>query len=109
MHMLNFPFEVTHWDQIPEEMHKGETGTARWRTRTFGEIRVRKVGYSPGYRADHWCSKGHIVLCLEGELHSEGKDGRMQVLKPGMTYQVADDVLPHRSYTETGVKSFIVE
>jgi very-short-patch-repair endonuclease len=109
MRMLNFPFEITDWDQVPEEVHKGETGTARWRTRTFGEVRVRMVDYSPGYRADHWCSKGHVVLCLEGELHTEGKDGRKQVLTPGMTYQVADDNLPHRSHTENGVKLFIVD
>jgi len=109
MQLKDFPFEITDWDQVPEEVHKGETGTARWRTRAFGEVRVRMVEYSPGYRADHWCTKGHIVLCLEGEFHTEGKDGRKQVLTPGMTYQVADDDLPHRSHTETGVKLFIVD
>jgi hypothetical protein len=109
MQLLNFPFEVTDWDRIKPEEHKGETGGARWRTRTFGGIRVRMVEYSPGYRADHWCGKGHIVLCLEGELHTEARDGRKNILRPGMTYQVADDDLPHRSYTETGVKLFIVD
>jgi hypothetical protein len=109
MRMLNFPFEITDWDQVPAEEHKGESGIARWRTRTFGEIRVRMVEYSPGYSADHWCSKGHIVLCLEGELHTEGKDGRKQILSPGMSYQVADDDIPHRSHTDTGVTLFIVD
>jgi len=109
MQMKNFPFEITDWDNIESEEHRGETGTARWKTRTFGDVRVRMVEYSPGYSADHWCTKGHVVLCLEGEMRTEGKDGKHQVLKSGMTYQVADDDLPHRSSTETGVKLFIVD
>jgi hypothetical protein len=109
MQLKNFPFEVTEWDGIPPEEHKGETGTARWKTRMFGDIRVRMVDYSPGYSADHWCSKGHILLCLEGELHTEGKDGSKHVLKPGMSYQVADEGLPHRSHTDIGAKLFIVD
>jgi len=67
------------------------------------------VEYSPGYRADHWCSKGHILLCLEGELHTELADGRVFVLGPGMSYQVADDAEPHRSSTATGARLFIVD
>jgi hypothetical protein len=107
--LKNFSLEVTDWDRIEAEQHRGESGTARWKTRTFGDIRVRMVEYSPGYAADHWCEKGHIVLCLEGELHAEGKDGSRQLLKPGMTYQVADDDIPHRAHTDTGVKLFIVD
>lgn len=82
---------------------------ALWRTRQLGEIRVRMVEYSPGYRADHWCSKGHVLLCLEGELHTELADGKVVVLTPGMSYQVADGAEPHRSVTETGAKLFIVD
>jgi hypothetical protein len=109
MQLKNFPFEITDWDQVAEEVQNGEAGTARWRTRTFGEVRVRMVEYSPGYRADHWCGKGHIILCLEGELHTETRDGRKNILRSGMTYQVADDDLPHRADTETGVRLFIVD
>lgn len=75
----------------------------------FGNIRVRMVEYTPGYLADHWCSKGHIILCTDGELHTELKDGRKFTLKPGMSYQVADDAEPHRSYTALGAKLFIVD
>ena len=67
------------------------------------------VDYSPGYLADHWCSKGHILLCLEGELHTELEDGRTFLLRPGMSYQVADGAEPHRSCTATGAKLFIVD
>jgi len=67
------------------------------------------VEYSPGYLADHWCSKGHILFCLEGELHTALADGREFTLTPGMSYQVADQAEAHRSSTSTGVKLFIVD
>ena len=107
--MLNIPFGTTDWSSIEPTVHPGETGTATWRTRTFDGIRVRMVEYSPGYRADHWCRKGHILLCLEGELHTELADGRVFVLRPGVTYQVADGVDAHRSRTSVGARLFIVD
>jgi hypothetical protein len=109
MEMKNIPFGVTGWKDIVPTEHKGETGTAIWRTQQFGEIRVRMVEYSAGYRADHWCSKGHILLCLEGELHTELADGREFVLTPGTSYQVADNAEAHRSYTRVGAQLFIVD
>jgi len=109
MKMTNIPFETTDWSSIEPTEHRGETGVALWRTRNFEGIRVRMVEYSPGYLADHWCKKGHILLCLEGELHTELKDGRKFVLKPGFSYQVADDTEPHRSFTSVGAKLFIVD
>lgn len=109
MKIENIPFGTTDWSQIEPVEHKGETGVAVWRTQQFGDIRVRMVEYSPGYLADHWCSKGHILLCLEGELHTELQDGRTFTLKPGMSYQVADGAEAHKSSTETGVKLFIVD
>jgi quercetin dioxygenase-like cupin family protein len=109
MDMQNIPFGTTNWAQVPPTEHKGEEGVAYWRTRHFDTIRVRMVEYSPGYRADHWCNKGHILLCLEGELHTELRDGRKVVLTPGTSYQVADHTEPHRSYTPSGAKLFIVD
>ena len=109
MDMKNIPFGITNWSQIEPEEHKGETGIAIWRTQQFDDIRVRMVEYSPGYLADHWCSRGHILLCLEGELHTELTDGREFVLTPGVSYQVADDAEPHRSSTLTGARLFIVD
>ncbi|MFZ5822248.1 MAG: DHCW motif cupin fold protein [Chloroflexota bacterium] len=109
MNMENIPFGTTDWSAIERTEHKGETGMAYWRTQTFDTIRVRMVEYTPGYQADHWCKKGHILLCLEGELHTELDDGRTFVLKPGMSYQVADNAEAHRSSTQTGVKLFIVD
>ena len=109
MDMKNIPFGTTDWLKIEPTQHAGETGQATWRTQQFGDIRVRMVEYSPGYTANHWCSKGHILLCLEGELHTQLADGRQFVLTPGMSYQVADNAEPHRSSTSTGVRLFIVD
>ena len=109
MQMAGIPFDTTDWSDVERTEHKGVTGVAYWRTRHFGPIRVRKVEYTPGYLADHWCVKGHILLCMEGELHTELEDGRRFVLRPGMTYQVADNAEPHRSSTETGARLFIVD
>jgi hypothetical protein len=109
MKMADIPFGTTDWSTVPETQHPGTTGSATWRTRNFGAIRVRMVIYSPGYLADHWCSKGHILLCLDGELSTELEDGRTFVLKPGMSYQVADGAEPHRSHTASGAKLFIVD
>ena len=109
MRMSDIPFGTTDWSAVPLTEHKGETGIATWRTRDFGGIRVRMVEYSPGYKADHWCSKGHILLVLEGELHTELEDGRQMTLKPGQSYQVADGAEPHRSRTAKGAKLFIVD
>ena len=107
--MSAIPFGTTDWSTITPTEHQGITGTAYWRTREFGGIRVRMVEYTPGYLADHWCSKGHILLCVEGSLHTELEDGRRFTLTPGMSYQVADGAEPHRSRTDIGAKLFIVD
>ncbi|NQD94808.1 DHCW motif cupin fold protein [Pseudomonas sp. CrR25] len=109
MDIRDIPFGITDWSTIEATSHAGESGTAYWRTRTFGNLRVRMVDYTPGYLADHWCHKGHILLCLEGELHTELEDGRRFVMTPGMSYQVADQAEAHRSSTATGARLFIVD
>jgi quercetin dioxygenase-like cupin family protein len=95
--------------RIPASEHHGERGVAIWRTLQYGDVRIRIVEYSPGYVADHWCAKGHVVYCLEGELLTELRDGRAFVLRPGVSYQVADGETPHRSSTAAGARVFIVD
>lgn len=110
MKMSDIPFGTTDWSTVERTEHKGETGVATWRTRTFGGIRVRMVEYSAGYLADHWCEKGHILLVLDGELETELADGRRVTLLPGQSYQVADGAEPHRSRTgPKGARLFIVD
>ncbi|WP_201314279.1 DHCW motif cupin fold protein [Dyella sp. EPa41] len=104
------PFTVTNWAEVPPTKHPGDTGEALWRSFHVGDLRVRLVEYSPGYLADHWCDRGHVLYVLEGELHSELADGRRFVLTPGMSYQVSDwGDAAHRSYTPTGARLFIVD
>jgi len=109
MQIAGVPFGVTDWSTVPETVHPGERGEARWRTIQVGDARVRMVTYSPGYVADHWCSKGHILLVLEGTLVTEIQDGGSHTMTAGMSYQVADGESPHRSRTEGGARLFIVD
>lgn len=109
MKIIDVPFGTIDWSTIEPTIHKGVTGEAYWRTFEMGNIRVRMVEYTPGYLADHWCKRGHVLLVMEGELVTELDDGRKFVLTPGVSYQVADEANPHRSYTEKGAKLFIVD
>ena len=109
MRISDIPFGTTDWSSIQPTTNPGEAGTATERTRQFGDIRVRMVEYSPGYMADQWCQKGHIVLCLDGEIQTDLSDGRSFTLKPGTSWQVADDAAPHRARTAKGARLFIVD
>ncbi|MBN1827537.1 MAG: DHCW motif cupin fold protein [Deltaproteobacteria bacterium] len=102
-------YQLIDWEKIPKTEHKGETGVAHWRTMQFRGLRVRIVEYPKGYLADHWCQKGHIVHCLEGEFVNELQSGENQILTRGMTYIVSDDMSSHRSSTEQGAKLLIID
>lgn len=104
------PFTVTDWNQVEATTYPGATGQAIWRTLNIGDLRVRMVEYTPGYLADHWCDRGHVLYVLQGVLDTELRDGRTYKLLPGMSYQVSDSGdAPHRSSTKTGAKLFIVD
>lgn len=110
MKIEHVPFTVTDWDRIEPTEHPGETGKALWRTFERGNLRVRMVEYSPGYKADHWCARGHVLLVLEGEMTNELRDGTRTVLTKGMSFQTADDdANPHRTYSDHGATLFIVD
>lgn len=106
---INIPFQIIDWKTIPVVEHKGEEGTSTWKTVQFPGLRIRIVEYSKGYLADHWCQKGHIVHCLEGEFISELQNGEKFNLKAGMTYIVSDELSSHRSYSKNGVKVLIID
>lgn len=105
----NIPFRTIDWDLIPKAEHKGESGTAYWQTVQFQGLRIRIVEYSTGYVADHWCQKGHIVHCLDGEFVSELQNGKEFFLTKGMTYVVSDELSSHRSISKNGVKLMIID
>lgn len=109
MSNTHIPFQTIDWKLIPRTEHTGETGVAYWQTLQFDGLRVRIVEYSAGYVADHWCQKGHIVHCLEGEVVNEQEDGRRSILTPGMSYVVSDELSSHRSVTRTGAKLLIID
>lgn len=105
----NIPFQTVDWSKIPKTEYKGEKGTAYWQTLEFDGLRVRIVEYSKGYIADHWCKKGHIVHCLEGEVINELEDGTQSILTKGMSYLVSDELSSHKSITTDGVKLMIID
>ena len=107
--MNNIPFQTINWVNIEKVEHKGESGVSTWQTLQFDGLRIRLVEYSNGYLADHWCQKGHIVHCLEGDFISELENGEKFSLSKGMTYIVSDDVSSHRSITTKGVELLIID
>lgn len=109
MNNKNIPFQTIDWSQVPKTEHQGETGIAYWQTLQFDGLRIRIVEYSAGYVADHWCQKGHIVHCLEGEVVNEQQNGVQSILTPGMSYVVSDELSSHRSVTKDGVKLMIID
>jgi hypothetical protein len=103
------PFHTTNWETVPVTEHKGIIGTAYWKTLQFGDLRMRVVEYTRNYVADHWCEKGHLIYCLEGDMITELADGSKHVLKKGMSYQVSDGLSSHKTSSENGVKLLIVD
>ncbi len=109
MNNKNIPFQIIDWDLIEKADHPGEAGNATWQTLQFAGLRIRIVEYSAGYIADHWCQKGHIVHCLEGEFITEQQNGEHFTLKKGMSYVVTDELSSHRSVAKSPVKLLIVD
>lgn len=109
MNEQNISFQTIDWTKVPKTEHKGETGIAYWQTLQFDGLRIRIVEYSAGYKADHWCEKGHIVHCLEGEVINEQQNGTSSTLTPGMSYVVSDELSSHRSVTKHGARLMIVD
>ena len=109
MQMPEFPMAVTDWPAVTPTEHPGESGVALWRTQMMGDVRIRMVEYSPGYVADHWCAKGHVILCVAGTLDIELRDGKKLRMTAGQSYHVGDGEPAHRSRTAEGAKLFIVD
>ncbi len=110
MKIAALPFTTIDWDSVEPTVHPGTVGTALWRTFNLGDMRVRRVDYSPGYVADHWCDRGHVLFVVEGELISELQDGRQSTLRSGQGYIVSDfGDAAHRSLSPSGAKLFIVD
>jgi hypothetical protein len=107
--MSHIPFTAIDWNTVPKTEHQGKNGTAVWQTIQYPGLRIRVVEYSKGYLADHWCQKGHIVYCLEGEVVNEQENGAYSILKKGMGYVVSDGLSSHRSNSNEKVKLLIID
>jgi hypothetical protein len=109
INLNNIPFQLTDWTKIPVVEQKGESGTVSSQTLQLGDLRIRMVEYSENYKADHWCQKGHIIYCIEGEMITELDNGEEFILSKGMSYQVSDELSSHRTYSKNGVKLFVID
>ncbi|HRH36558.1 MAG TPA: DHCW motif cupin fold protein [Catalimonadaceae bacterium] len=106
---MKIPFQSINWTSIEKTEHKGETGTSWWQTLQFGGLRIRLVEYSANYKADHWCEKGHVVHCLEGEFVTELSTGEQILTRKNESYVVSDEMSSHRSLSQNGVLLLIVD
>ena len=107
--MTKIPFQTIDWTSVEIEEIKGESGTATSQTMEYDGLGLRLVEFAKGYQADHWCKKGHIVHCMEGEFDTELERGETVKLIKGMTFIVSDNLSSHRSFSATGVKLLIID
>jgi hypothetical protein len=111
MKLTNMPEAVTNWSSISAVMVPGASAVAIARIRQVGDVTLRVAEYAPGYLANHWCSKGHVIYVIAGELTIEHQNDRPAcALSAGMSWHVADDEEPaHRVRSETGATIFILD
>ena len=99
------------WASLETVLVPGATGSAHMRCCPAAGVQIRVVDYGPGYLADHWCAKGHILYVVTGELAIEHEDGApTHLLTAGMTWCLADKQPPaHRVRSERGATVFIID
>lgn len=103
-------FQTTDWQNLPATQHVGETGFVLMKTVWLDHIKIRQIKYSANYKADHWCSKGHIIYCLNGEYELHLKDGSIHKFSQGMGYQTFDNAEnPHMAVSKNGCLLFVVD
>jgi quercetin dioxygenase-like cupin family protein len=103
------PFSNIRWPEMPLSEQSGAVGYALSQTVETGNVRLRLVTFSPGYEADHWCSKGHVVFVLKGQLSTVLQDGRKFLTLQGESFCVGDNDGQHRAETDRGATVFIVD
>lgn len=110
MELSGLPEAVVDWSCTPATRTAGASAGATSRAHRTNGVQLRVVDYDPGYLADHWCSKGHILYVISGSLTIEHRDGKESYqLAAGMSWQTADDGAPHRVHSIGGAKVFIVD
>ncbi len=109
MQIKDIPFSIVDWVLEETTEVAGETGYAEQRLVELGNLRLRQVVYAAGYRADHWCERGHVLYVLSGQMIVELKNGRHFPVHEGSSFQVADGAPAHLVCTANGCTVFIVD
>ena len=109
MKIISSPYSLIDWDDVLITKHSGETGFAYQRSCETGNVRLRLVEYSPGFKSDHWCCRGHVIYLLDGQINFEFRDGSEIMLIKGMSCCFSDSkAIAHKPCTETGAFLLIV-
>ena len=100
----------TDWSSLVSESVEGLSGNSRSKSIKYGNIRMRTMEYSPGFEADHWCPRGHIIFVLEGEITIKLKDETEQKISKGMSFICGDnETNPHMVYSKKGAFVIIID
>lgn len=110
MQIISESYSIVDWDKVPIEKHSGETGFAWSRTFETVNIRIVLVEYSPDFRADHWCCRGHVMHIIDGELNIELNDGSVIRLSKGMSCCLSDsNPAAHKPFTGKGAYLLVID
>ena len=110
MKLNNVPYELIDWKGVETSLITGLEKKALARIKNFDEIRLRVIEKEPGYRADHFCKKGHIIFVIEGSMDIEFENGDKVPISTGQSIFISDDnQYGHTTFTEKGIKYFIID
>lgn len=110
MKLVDVPYALIDWQNVESAEVKGITGNAFWKTKKFNDLRIRIIEKSPGYRADHYCKKGHVIYVIEGEMEIYFENDEKFSVSTGQTVFLGDDPeFGHCTFTEKGIKYFIID
>ena len=110
MKLNDVSYSLIDWQNVESTEVKGITGHAFWKTKKFNDLRIRIIEKSPGYRADHYCKKGHVIYVIDGEMVIDFENGEKFSVSAGQTVFLGDDPeFGHSTFTENGIKYFIID
>jgi quercetin dioxygenase-like cupin family protein len=106
----NFPVGTIDWPKVPAVVQAGETGIATSRTVNLSDVTLRLVEYSAGYKADHWCTKGHILYVVSGNVVIEYDNEKRTNLSSGMSWHAPEGAsTAHLLRCERAATVFIID
>jgi hypothetical protein len=109
MRIDSLPFTTIPWESQAAVKEPGRSGVACVKTVRLGDMRLRKIEFTPGYCADEWCSKGHVGFVLSGSLSITLENGYLFEVPAGDSFHVGDDREPHRAQSLGGATVILVD